>query len=85
MRRGELSPELEQAALALPVGQASDIITTPAGFHLIVVEERVPGLVLPFDQVKEQIRAILFDQRTEAKFKEWIESLKAKANVEMKL
>ncbi len=85
MKRGELSPELEQAALTLPVGQASDIITTPAGFHLIVVEERVPGLALPFDQVKEHIRAILFDQRTEAKFKEWIESLKAKANVEMKL
>ncbi len=85
MKRGELSPELEQAALTLPVGQASDIITTPAGFHLIVVEERVPGLALLFDQVKEQIRTILFNQKTEATFKEWIESLKAKANVEMKL
>ena len=85
MRRGELAPELEQAALALPIGQASDIITTPAGFHLIVVEERVPGQTFPFDQVKERIRNTLFDQKTEAKFKEWIESLKTKANVEMKL
>jgi peptidyl-prolyl cis-trans isomerase SurA len=85
MKRGDLSPELEQVALALPIGQASDIITTPAGFHLIVVEERVPGLALPFDQVKEQIRATLFNQKTEATFKEWIEGLKTKANVEMKL
>ncbi|MDE2484157.1 MAG: peptidylprolyl isomerase [candidate division NC10 bacterium] len=85
MKRGEMAPELEQAALALPIGQPSDIITTPAGFHLIVVEERVPGRTLPLDQVKERLRAILFDQKTEAKFKEWIEGLKTKAHVEMKL
>jgi peptidyl-prolyl cis-trans isomerase SurA len=85
MKRGELSPELEQAALALPIGQASDIITTPAGFHLIIVEERGSGQHLPFDQVKERLRTILFEQKIEAKFKEWIESLKTKAHVEMKL
>ncbi|MDE2058534.1 MAG: peptidylprolyl isomerase [candidate division NC10 bacterium] len=85
MKRGELAPELEQAALTLPIGQPSGIITTPAGFHIIVVEERVPGRPLPFEQVKERLRTILFDQRTEAKFKEWIEDLKTKANIEMKL
>ncbi len=85
MKRGDLAPELEQAALTLPIGQPSDIITTPAGFHLIVVEERVPGQTLSFDQVKERLRALLFEQKTEAKFKEWIESLRTKANVEMKL
>lgn len=84
LKRGELAPELEQAALAIPIGQPSDVIATSAGFHLIVVEER-SGQTLSFDQVKERLRAILFDQRTEAKFKEWIESLRAKAHVEMKL
>lgn len=85
MKRGELAPELEKAALTLPIGQASDIITTPAGFHLIVVEERTLGQSLPFDQVKERLRAILFEQKTEEKFKEWLEGLKAKAHVELKL
>jgi len=85
MKHGELAPELEQAALTLPIGQPSNIITTQAGFHLIVVEERFAGRSVPFDQVKERIRAMLFDQKTEAKYKEWIEGLKAKAHVEMKL
>ncbi len=85
MKRGDLAPELEQAALALPIGQTSDIIATTAGFHLIVVEERIPGQTLPFDQVKERLRAILFNQKTEANFKEWIEGLRSKAHVEMKL
>lgn len=85
MRRGDLAPELERVALALPIGQTSEIITTPAGFHLIVVEERIPGRTIPLDQVKERIRATLFDQRAEAQFTEWIERLKTTANVEMKL
>lgn len=85
MKRGELAPELEQIALALPIGQISDVITTPAGFHLMVVEERTSGQRLPFDQVKDRLRAALFEQKTEAKFKEWIESLRTKAHVEIKL
>ena len=85
MKRGELAPELEHIALTMPIRQVSGIITNPAGFHLIQAEERVAGQVLPFDQVKENVHGILFDQKAEAKFKEWVQSLKAKASVEMKM
>jgi len=85
MKRGELAPELEQMALILPIGQVSGIIPNPAGFHLIQVEERVAGQILPFEQVKENLHIILFEQKAEAKFKEWVQSLKAKASVEMKM
>ena len=85
MKRGELAPELEQMALSLPIGQVSGIIVTPSGLHLIQVEERVAGRILPFDQIKEGVRSIVLEQKTEAKFKEWIQSLKAKASIEMKM
>jgi peptidyl-prolyl cis-trans isomerase SurA len=85
MKRGELSPELERMALSLQIGQVSGIIVTQAGFHLIQVEERVTGNVLPFDDVKEQVRNLLFDQKADAKFKEWLQGLKGKASVEMKM
>ena len=85
MKRGELSPELEQMALTLPIGQVSGIIPNPAGFHLIQVEERVTGKILPFEQIKENLRSILFEQKAEAKFKEWVQGLKTKASVEMKM
>jgi parvulin-like peptidyl-prolyl isomerase len=45
----------------------------------------VAGQILPFDQVKEEVRNVLFNQKAEAKFKEWIQGLKAKASVEMKM
>jgi len=85
MKHGELAPDIERIALTLPIGQVSGIITTPAGLHLIQVEERVAGQILPFDQVKEEVRNVLFNQKAEAKFKEWIQGLKAKASVEMKM
>ncbi len=85
MKRGELSAELERTALSIPIGQVSGIIVSPAGFHLIQVEERVAGEILPFDEVKEPIRNVLFDQKVEAKFKEWLQGLKSKASVEMKM
>jgi len=85
MKRGELSPELERMALSMPIGQVSGIIVTQAGLHLIQVEERVTGGVLPFDDVKEHVRSLLFDQKADAKFKEWLQGLKAKASVEMKM
>jgi peptidyl-prolyl cis-trans isomerase SurA len=85
MKPGELAPDMERIALTLPIGQVSGIITTPAGFHLIQVEERVAGEILPFDTIKEEVRNVLFNQKAEAKFKEWVQSLKAKASVEMKM
>ena len=85
MKHGELSPEMERIALTLPIGQVSGIITTPGGFHLIQVEEREAGQILAFDLVKDEVRNVLFNQKAEAKFKEWIQGLKTKASVEMKM
>jgi peptidyl-prolyl cis-trans isomerase SurA len=85
MKHGELAPDMERMALTLPIGQVSGIVMTSAGFHLIQVEERVPGEIIPFDTIKEEVRNVLFNQKAETKFKEWIQTLKAKASVEMKM
>jgi peptidyl-prolyl cis-trans isomerase C len=39
-RHGQMVPQFEQAAFTLPVGQLSEPIKTPFGYHLIRVEQR---------------------------------------------
>lgn len=38
--RGDMVPEFEQVAFALPVGQVSEVFQSPFGFHIVKVEER---------------------------------------------
>ncbi|MHB8767192.1 MAG: peptidylprolyl isomerase, partial [Deferrisomatales bacterium] len=53
--RGEMVPEFEQVAFALPAGAVSDPVKTSFGFHLIQVTSHRPAQAGSFDDVKEQI------------------------------
>jgi foldase protein PrsA len=67
--RGRFVPEFEGAAFALPVGKVSDPVRTQFGFHLILVKEK---RVQPFEQVREQLRVQLLEQRGDPPFQSWL-------------
>jgi peptidyl-prolyl cis-trans isomerase D len=64
--RGRMVPAFEAAAFQLEVGQTSDLVKTPFGYHIIRVTSRKEETVLPLAQVKERVRQILTSQRVEA-------------------
>ena len=43
VERGQLNPELESIAFALPKGVVSEPVLTPFGYHLIMSDEKDPG------------------------------------------
>ncbi len=79
--KGDMTPVFEEAAFKLTVGQISDIVETEYGFHIIrVTDRREPG-VIPFDDVKDSIIRNLTAKKQAELTKEYIESLKAKADI----
>jgi peptidyl-prolyl cis-trans isomerase D len=53
--RGRMVPPFEEAAFSLEPGAISEVIRTTHGLHLIRVEERRAAMVVPFEEVRDEI------------------------------
>jgi peptidyl-prolyl cis-trans isomerase C len=62
--KGALDPQFEEAAFALPIGKLSGIVETRYGYHLILVEEKKPAGLQPFDEAAPDIHEFLMAQHS---------------------
>ncbi len=85
IRFEDLDPVYANAVRDLPEGGISEILETPDTLRLLYLEERNPGAVNKFEQVRAGIEKKLTDQRMEERFKEWAENLKKEARIEILL
>jgi peptidyl-prolyl cis-trans isomerase C len=81
--RGDMPPEFEEVVFSLPVNEISDVIKTPYGYHLFLVEERKKGNRLTFKEVRERITARLEEEMREVELQEWIRGIKKGAVIEI--
>lgn len=77
--QGELIPALDTAVFKAQAGTVVGPIQTPAGWHILLVEERLPSDVPGYDEVKEQLRAEASDDAFQRDYKRYIESLRKEA------
>jgi peptidyl-prolyl cis-trans isomerase C len=77
--RGRMVKPFEDAAFALDVGEISEPIKTPFGWHIIKVEEKRDQPLPTFDQVKE----IIISQLLQKKAQEVVTDLRKAGKIEV--
>ncbi len=81
--RGAVLKELEDVAFALKTGEVSEPFWSPAGLHIIKLEDRTGGSSL--EDVREDVKNVLFEKAFKIKYDEWIKKLREKAYIEKHL
>jgi peptidyl-prolyl cis-trans isomerase SurA len=83
---GEMNPEIEQIANALPPGGISDPRQTPdGGVQILRVVEKTEASVVPFETVKQDVLRRLAMERQAAEYETWIASLRDNAVVDYRV
>jgi hypothetical protein len=79
--RGQLPPELEAAAFALPDGGTSEPIQSPLGYHVLRVESRQAARAIPLEEARERIRDRLAREKRTAAERAFVTAILARAKV----
>jgi len=76
--------ELERVAFDRDAGSISDPVQTLYGYVVFKVEEKHPAQQMAFDDLnKDLLRREMQQSATDAKLKEWVDGLRAKAEVKI--
>ena len=81
--RGQMAPAFETAAFALQPGEISDPVDTPFGVHILRLDERKESRLLPLEEVREQLREHIREEKMEVAVKQETERLRREGEVEI--
>ena len=63
LKAGEISEELSAVAFSAPLGEITDVLEMPYGFHILRVEERRETGVVPYEEIAEELRDLLENRK----------------------
>ncbi len=77
----KLMPEITEVLRDLPIGSASKMVESPIGYNFFQILERKQNYSIPFKEVKKEIEARLYEEKTRAGYAEWVSKLKQNAYI----
>ena len=81
---GDTVPDFERAFTELKVGEVSQPVRTPFGYHLIQVLERRDADMSP-ERLRMQARQALRERKSDDAYQEWLRQLRDQIYVELRL
>lgn len=79
--RGMLLPEIEKIITELKVGEVSDVVQTPQGFHIFWLQEKTPALPAKFEDVQQEIHQALIRKQIQQAYPIVLKKLKEEAQI----
>ena len=73
----------DQAAFSMKVGQISEPVKSPFGYHIIQVEEKKPAVKATYENSKDQIKQTLTQQGQQAQIPFFLQTLKSGAKIDV--
>ena len=80
-KRGEYPEEFEIVAFSMDVGELSPVFSSTYGFHIARITDRKAAEPRPFDEVRDDARQLLLNERRKAKTQAVVEDLKKTATI----
>lgn len=80
--KGQTVPEFERQVFAAEPGLMPRPVESRYGFHLVCIEQKTPGRVLPFEAVHERITEYLNEKVRRKAIAQYIQVLIAEARIE---
>ncbi len=83
--KSELAPYMRDIIIALKAGEISPVVETPIGYQIFKVADIEETRAKTFEEVKEEIYQILFEQGVTRRFMAWIKELRDRSYIEVLL
>jgi parvulin-like peptidyl-prolyl isomerase len=83
--KGEMIPSLEAVVFAMGVGDVTQVMESQVGLHLFKVTDKKPGPLPAFEDIKNEVMQDYYREETAGLYAKWLEDLKARSDIEMKL
>jgi peptidyl-prolyl cis-trans isomerase SurA len=71
-KKGEMTPELDEAVFKLKPKEVSPVVETDRGFHILKVDSISGEGGRSLNDVKDQIRDTLYGKELESRFSDWL-------------
>ena len=81
----ELSPPFDEVVSTMEQGDVSEVVQGEFGFHIIRLLERTEERLPTFENVKGDLREVLYQRKMADKFDKWLSKLKKGIYIEKRL
>ncbi|MBN1665187.1 MAG: peptidylprolyl isomerase [Deltaproteobacteria bacterium] len=85
IERGLILPEVEEVAFQLPLEEISPVIESSVGFHIIKITDKRGAGVKSMESVRHEIREKILEEKAEKRYGGWIQELRKKSHIEIRI